>query len=258
MSYETYLDWRYRQAHETPQVSVIVPAFNESERILPTLGAIAHHMSGRGVPWELIVVDDGSRDGMADMLDGLGLVNLRLLRSPGNQGKGAAVRRGVEAAEGDLILFTDADNSTPIEELEGLIAAVDAGADVAVGSRAANGATEAGKGAVRRFASSGIRLLARTTLRLPVHDSQCGFKLLRADAASDLFSAMTIAGFSFDLELLFLAVRRGYRVAEVPVQWVDAPGSKVNVRRELRRFLADLVRIRMNDLRGAYAPRATA
>lgn len=252
MTYEAYRAWRDQPLEGPPSLSVIIPAYNEAERILPSVGAFAAHLSRHGQPWELIVSDDGSTDGTPELLEATGLTNLRVVRAPANQGKGAAVRRGVMAARGRLVLFADADNSTPIEHVDELISAIDAGADVAIGSRAADGASEANKSALRHLASSGIRWLAATTLSLDVRDTQCGFKLISAPVARELFSDMTIDGFSFDLEVLFLAAKRGYRIAEIPVGWVDAPGSKVDVRKELQRFLRDLARIRTNDLRGRY------
>ena len=252
MSYESYRAWRDEPISLPPMISVVVPAYNESERILPTIGAFGAHISEQGLPWELIVSDDGSTDGTAELLEGLGLANLRVIRAPHNQGKGAAVRRGVMAARGRLILFADADNSTPVEQLGRLVDAIDAGNDVAIGSRAADGASEANRSILRRTMSGGIRFLARRTLSLGVKDTQCGFKLLRAEVAREVFEKTTIDGFSFDLEVLFLATKAGYRIVEVPVEWIDAPGSKVDVKKEAQRFLRDLAIIRGNDLRGRY------
>lgn len=252
MTYEAYRAWRDQPIDGPPSLSVVIPAYNEAERILPTVGAFGVHLSRSGQPWELIVSDDGSTDGTPELLENTTLANLRVVRAPANQGKGAAVRRGVMAAHGEHVLFADADNSTPIEHADDLLAAIDAGADVAIGSRAADGASESNKSPLRRLASGGIRWLAATTLALDVRDTQCGFKLMRAPVARDVFSSMTIDGFSFDLEVLFLAAKRGYRIAEIPVGWVDAPGSKVDVRKEMQRFLRDLALIRSNDLRGRY------
>lgn len=251
--YAAYALWKSSPNEEDPLLSVVVPAYNEQDRIIPTVGAIAAHVSTLGIPWELIVADDGSSDDTVRTLRGLGLVNARVLETERNGGKGSAVRRGILAARGDYILFSDADNSTPIEELAALLAAVrDGGYDVAIGSRAADGAREANRSAVRQALSDGLRLIVRHGLAIPVRDTQCGFKLFTREAARRLFSAQTIDGFSFDLEILYLASRAGFRIAEIPVQWVDAPGSKVDTRREIQRFLRDLSRIRLNELRGVY------
>lgn len=254
MSYEDFREWRITPLRDYPELSVVVPTFDEEERILPTLGAIASHVSDLGLPWELIVTDDGSTDRTVALVRDLGWANLRVLETPRNTGKGAAVRRGMLAAEGRYVLFADADQSTPIEQLDALLAAVARqGCDIAVGSRAGGGATEQGKSRARRWLSGVLRVLVQVVLRVGVRDTQCGFKLFRRSAARRLFAHQRLDGFAFDLEILHLAQRASLRVAEVPVEWIDAPGSKVVPLRDARRFLADLVRIRTNRLRGSYA-----
>jgi dolichyl-phosphate beta-glucosyltransferase len=253
MAYERYEQWKTTPLAGEPHLSIIIPAYNESERIVPTIGAIASHVSNLGYDWELIIADDGSRDGTPDLVEQLGLANLRLLRAERNGGKGSAVRRGVLAAKGSRILFSDADNSTPIEEIGQLMQALDDGFDLAVGSRASNSADAEKRTFVRRLVSAGLRWIVRNMLNIGVRDTQCGFKLFTRAAAQHLATAQTITGFSFDLELLYLAAKFGYRTKEVPVNWIDAPGSKVNVSKEVQRFLKDLVKIKMNDIRGVYA-----
>jgi len=253
MTYTDYTAWKTTPIAEEPYLSIVIPAYNEEERIVPTIGAIASHVAGMGCPWELIIADDGSRDQTAALVEGLEMANLRLLRAEQNGGKGSAVRRGVLAARGRYILFDDADNSTPIEELGKLLKALDdEGYDVAIGSRAAGGAEEAHRSLLRRALSGGLRWMVRHLFRIGVRDTQCGFKLFTREAAHRIYKAQTITGFSFDLEILYLAARFGYRIAEVPVAWVDAPGSKVDTTREVQRFLRDLLRIKWNDLRGIY------
>lgn len=253
MSYEHYEHWKTTPCAGEPYLSIVIPAYNEELRIVPTIGAIASHVSSMGFDWELVIADDGSRDQTPQLVEELGFVNLNLMRAEKNGGKGSAVRRGLLAARGKLVLFADADNSTPIEELSKLIAAIEQGNDIAVGSRAAAGANEASRSLVRRIVSGGLRWIVRTIFRIGVRDTQCGFKLFTRAAAQRLATAQTISGFSFDLELLYLAAKLGYKIAEIPVNWIDAPGSKVDVAREMRRFLRDLLKIKMNDLRGLYA-----
>ncbi|MFN8442661.1 MAG: dolichyl-phosphate beta-glucosyltransferase [Caldilineaceae bacterium] len=254
MAYENYQKWKSEVLQQEPLISVVIPAYNEEERIVPTIGAIASYVSDLGFLWELIVADDGSRDKTAALVEGLGFANLRLLRAEKNGGKGSAVHRGMLAARGRYVLFADADNSTPIEEIRKLLAKVrDEGYDVAIGSRAAAGAEEGHKSALRHLLSGGLRWIVRNIFRIGVRDTQCGFKMYTHDAAHRLHQAQTIMGFSFDLEILYLAAKWGYRVAEVPVNWIDAPGSKVDTAKEVRRFLRDLFRIKWNDLRGVYA-----
>lgn len=254
MAYEDYQRWKTTPVEGVPYLSIVIPAYNEEVRIVPTIGAIASYVSSRGFPWEMIISDDGSKDNTVNVVEELGFVNLTVLRAPKNEGKGSAVRRGMLAARGNFLLFDDADNSTPIEEVDKLLAKVDKeGFDVAIGSRAAAGAEEANKGFVRQLMSSGLRWIVANIFRIGVRDTQCGFKMFSQAAAQRLYRAQTINGFSFDLEILYLANKLGYKIAEVPVAWVDAPGSKVDPTKEAQRFMRDLVKIKLNDLRGRYA-----
>ncbi|RMG97025.1 MAG: glycosyltransferase family 2 protein [Chloroflexi bacterium] len=253
MSYANYEKWKKTPIEGEPYLSIIIPTYNEEERIIPTIGAIASYVSDKEFPWELIISDDGSTDNTVSLVEELGFANLRIVRAPKNEGKGSAVRRGVLAARGQYILFADADNSTPIEELDKLLQRVTKeGYDIAVGSRAVAGAAEAYRSPLRRLLSGGLRWLVRYVFRIGVRDTQCGFKLYTREAAHRLHGQQTLMGFSFDLEILYLATKFGYRVAEVPVMWIDAPGSKVDSAREVRRFLRDLLKIKLNDWRGAY------
>lgn len=254
MTYTNYADWKITPIDGQPYLSIVIPAYNEAVRIVPTIGAIASHVSSLGFPWELIIADDGSKDQTVALVEELGMANLHVLRAPANGGKGSAVRRGMLAARGQYVLFDDADNSTPIEEIEKLLRKLDGeGYDVAVGSRAADGAEEAHRSPLRRILSGGLRWIVKHIFHIGVRDTQCGFKLFSRDAAQRLYSAQTIDGFSFDLEILYLAAKLGYRIAEVPVVWIDAPGSKVDTTKEVQRFLRDLLKIKWNDLRGTYA-----
>ncbi len=253
MSYETYERWRDQPEVGYPRLSVVIPAYNEKDRIVPTIGAFAAHLAATDLSWELIVADDGSMDETVTLVRMLDHANVRVLPTVENGGKGHAVRRGVEAARGGLILFADADCSTPVDELGRLIAAIESGADLAIGSRNEIGASVQHRSGFRRILTFGLQQLVRFGLGIPIKDTQCGFKLFSADAARNLFEAQTVRGFSFDLELLFLAARRGMRIAEVPVRWYDAPGSKVDAKREVVRFVQSIARIRWNALSGVYA-----
>ncbi len=257
MTYQRFHHWTTEPASLEPEISIVVPAYNESERIVPTLVSIAATMSEITLDFEIVVSDDGSTDDTPRLVRDLNLRNVIVLDPGVNRGKGAAVRAGVGAARGRQILFSDADMSTPMHEVLALRAQLDAGADVAIGSRAAEGASEQSKSTLRRVFSWGWRCITRAGLGLDVADSQCGFKLFTRDAARALFGAGRIDGFSFDAELLFLASRLGYRVAEVPVEWFDAPGSKVRPGRVAVQFLRDLVKIRARAIVGGY-PRTPA
>lgn len=254
MTYEQYQNWRDNPIIGEPFLSVIIPAYNEEIRIIPTIGAIASHVSSLGIPFELIVADDGSKDDTVLLVHELNMSNLQMLVADKNGGKGSAVQRGVSAARGECILFCDADNSTPIEEIDRLLnKVINEDYDIAIGSRAIDGAEETKKGILRRVMSGGLRWIVRNFIRISIEDTQCGFKLFRRDVAKQLHEAQTIMGFSFDLEILYLADKYGYRVAEVPVYWVDSPGSKVDTRKEAQRFLGSLIKIKANDIRGYYS-----
>lgn len=251
-AYRAYRAWVTEPLTEDPVVSVVIPAYNEEWRVLPTIGAIATHMSARNQPWELIIADDGSTDSTVALVQDLRFANLRLLVAEKNTGKGDAVRRGMLAARGSVVLFADADQSTPIEQFDRLQEQINAGFDVVVGSRAADGAEVRGKSFARKVLSGGLRVIVSRGFGVTVSDTQCGFKLFTAQAARELFTMQIVDGFSFDLEVLYLAHKLGYKTTEVPVEWIDAPGSTVDAAKVSLQFLRDLMRIRMFDLRGRY------
>jgi dolichyl-phosphate beta-glucosyltransferase len=239
----------------TLDLSVVIPAYNEESRIGPTIRDIVDYCRTRGRTFELIVVDDGSRDGTSSLARSLAeeLPELKLIRLAANHGKGYAVRTGVVNALGRTVLFTDADGATPIREVERLEAAIGDGADVAVGSRAlrAQGVQVEAK-MYRHVIGRTFHRLVERLADAGVKDTQCGFKLFRASVAQDLFSRMRMNGFSFDVEVLVMARRRGYKVAEVPVNWTHQPGSKVRLTVDSLRMARDLFRIRAHWLGGDY------
>ena len=253
-----YRRWASTPLGERPTYSIVIPTYNEELRIVPTIGAIASHISTMGEPWELIVADDGSTDTTREIVSELGLVNLRLLEAERNAGKGDAVRRGVLAAQGDIILFADADQSTPIEQFTALLEELERGADVAVGSRAVSGAEVENKSLMRSAFSAGLQFIVKGVFKIPVADTQCGFKMFTRKAAHTLFTRQQIDDFSFDLEILYLARKFDLQTVEVPVQWIDAPGSKVDPVKVAIGFVRDLAQIRRNDTNGVYAEPAHA
>jgi dolichyl-phosphate beta-glucosyltransferase len=238
-----------------PEISVVIPAYNEERRLEPTLRETVDYFRARRRTVEVIVVDDGSRDRTAALTLQLAerTPELRLIRLAANRGKGHAVRTGIVNSTGALVLFADADGATPIGEFERLEAALGTGADVAIGSRAlyADGVQVTTR-SYRRLIGRTFHLLVRALTVRGFKDTQCGFKLLRAPAAHNLFSRMRMDGFSFDVELLLMAVRHGYRVAEVPVNWNHQPGSRVNLALDSLRMARDLFRIRALALQGVY------
>jgi dolichyl-phosphate beta-glucosyltransferase len=238
-----------------PEVSVVVPAYNEHDRLPKTLGSILAFLDADGRDAEVIVVDDGSQDDTSDCVRAFADADprIRLIRLPFNRGKGHAVRTGVVNARGARILFDDADGATPIAELYRLERELDAGVDIAIGSRNITAPdVQVDARLSRRFAGRVFRYLVRSLTVRDIVDTQCGFKCFTAVAAHDLFSHLRMDGYCFDVELLLMAQRRGYRIAEVPVNWTHQPGSKVNVVLDGLRMARDVVRIRGNALRGLY------
>lgn len=248
----------FRDASGTIEWSIIIPAHNEAARILPYLRSITSYMQDRGQPYEVLVVDDGSTDATASVVEtaAASVPEIQLLQAPLRRGKGAAVRRGMQAAVGHLQLFADADGATPIQELARLEQALASGADLAIGSRSL--ASRLPDYAVQaRF----HRTILGNLFNFVVHqsglkgitDTQCGFKLFRQTVAADLFGVSSIDGYGFDLELLYVAQQRGYRIAEIPVNWSDQPGSKVRVLRDGLAMLRELAVIRRNGTKGYYS-----
>jgi dolichyl-phosphate beta-glucosyltransferase len=238
-----------------PDLSIVIPAFNEEARLGPTLRDYVGYCRRTGRRVELIVVDDGSLDRTSALVNTLEteFPEVRLIRLAENHGKGHAVRSGVVNAQGKLVLFADADGATPLGEVERLEEAISAGADIAIGSRALHdGRVKVNARLYRRVIGRVFHGLVEALTVPGVKDTQCGFKLFRGPVAHDLFSRMRIRGFSFDVEVLMMAQRRGYRIAEIPVNWTHQPGSKVNLVTDSVRMLRDLFVIRSRYMRGQY------
>jgi glycosyltransferase involved in cell wall biosynthesis len=237
-------------------ISIIVPAYNEQARLPETLRRIEQYFAdGSWAFHEILVVDDGSTDGTVAAAEVFAASNsaIRVLRNPGNRGKGYAVRHGMLAARGEWCLFTDADLSAPIEEVSKLWEAVImTPADIAIGSRALDrsliGIHQPG---MREWAGKLFNAVMKLATGLPFADTQCGFKLFRRDTARDVFSRQLLERFGFDVEILFIAARHNYRIKEVPVRWNHAEGSKVGMFTGLHAF-TELAQIRLNSLRGRY------
>jgi dolichyl-phosphate beta-glucosyltransferase len=237
------------------QLSVILPAYNEARRISPFLASIRGYLDGRcGNGYEVIVVDDGSRDGMLQGITALQAdwPQLLAVQHTVNRGKGAAVRTGMLAARGQLLLYADADGATAIEEQSKLAAAIEDGADVAVGSRlVAEEGVSRERTRVRGLAGRVFAHCARRWLGIAVRDTQCGFKLFRGDVGRELYAQGRETGYLFDLEMLMFADHLGYRVAEVPVNWNEVPGGHMNLLRDSAKMLFGLPRLRRRLLHRA-------
>lgn len=227
-----------------PTVSVIIPAYNETGRLPGTLEK--YLASEKQLPFEIIeylIVDDGSTDGTGELVEKMGHPRVHCLRRPTNQGKGAAVKYGALAAKGDLIFILDADAATSLSELPKLAAVVD-NRSIAIGSRYVPGSQITHPQPLsRRIISRGGNWLIRRLLLPNIKDTQCGCKLLTRTAAQEIFPLVTRRGFSYDVELLSLAHRQGYRIIEVPVKWTHVSGTSVHASVDSLRFLRDVWRL---------------
>lgn len=238
---------------EDPGLSVVIPAFNEEARIGPSLARIFPYLEGRDGRWEVLVVDDGSSDRTVSTVESFGNPRVRILKNPTNRGKGYSVRRGFLEARGQWVLFTDADLSTPIEELDTLLEAARDGADVVIGSRAIDRSRIlVHQSRFREWAGIVFNRLVRLVLRLPIQDTQCGFKLFRRSRAVRVFTLQRIPGFGFDPEILYLARKAGLTLKEVPVTWSNDAATRVRFFRDAMTMLANLIEIRWNWLTGRY------
>lgn len=229
-----------------PDISIIIPAYNEERRIIPTLQETHIYMQNQNLNYEIIVVDDSSTDRTVEVLEKLKseIRNLSIIRLDKNYGKGYSVRSGMKASSGAARLFMDADGATPISELERLHAVYKAGADVVIASRAMPSAeTTVVTSLHRKVLGRVFNLFANLIAAPGIYDTQCGFKLFSARAAESIFSHQKLNGYSFDVELLLLARKLGYTVKEVPVNWHDVPGTKVNVITDGLLMLRDIVYI---------------
>jgi dolichyl-phosphate beta-glucosyltransferase len=233
-------------------ISLVIPAYNEEGRLPATLASATAFFVGRG-SFEIVVVDDGSSDGTVAACRNF--PGVRVIESRPNRGKGHAVRLGMLAARGDVRVMCDADGSTPIDELPRLLEALQS-ADVAIGSRYVGGAEPAGQPWWRRAWSRIAHTLVQRALVPGVRDAHCGFKAFTAAAAEDLFGRSIIDGWTFDLEVLALARRRGYRIAEVAVQWRDDQRSRVRPWVDLWRVIGETATIQANLMRGIYGQAA--
>jgi glycosyltransferase involved in cell wall biosynthesis len=237
-----------------PELSIIIPSFNEELRLPASLEKIASYILNKRPNTEVIVVDDGSMDRTAAIAESWRekIPQLRVLSNGSNRGKGFSVRHGSLEARGDVILFTDADLSSPIEEGEKLFAALQSH-DVAIGSRGVDRSLiEAHQSPFREFAGIVFNRIVRVTLRLPFVDTQCGFKAFRRERCRIIFEQQTIERFGFDPELLYLARHHGLSIIEVPVRWAHSPVTRVNMLRDSVGMFLDVFVIRWNALRGRY------
>jgi len=238
-----------------PTYSIVIPAFNESARLGATLESVLAYVHAQRWDAEVLVVNDGSRDDTAEIIQRFAAGNpiVHLIENPGNRGKGYSVRNGMVHAQGKVVLFSDADLSSPIEEAPKLFAALEAGADVAIGSRWLRAETQTQRQPLYRQLFGRIfNLLLRLTLGLQFADTQCGFKAFKRPAVDAIFPLQKIERWGFDPEILFLARKFGFKVTEVPVAWGHSGGTRIHPLLDGSRMFQEMLRIRWYDLTGKY------
>jgi len=251
-------------AEHEPYLSVVIPAYNESSRLPVTLAKVMDYLAKRDYTYEVLVVDDGSDDNTCDVVEKLASdhPHLQVVRNP-HRGKGYTVRTGMLKANGRYILYSDADFSAPIEEVEKLLPYLEKGYDIAMGSREGEGAKRFEEPGYRHLMGRVFNTFVRMVALPQFHDTQCGFKAFRKDAAHALFKGLHLYGDNagevkgamvtgFDVEVLYLALKWDYRVKEVPVNWYYSPGTKVNPLKDSYRMFKDILKVRSNDMRGVY------
>jgi len=242
-------------ANPKVSISVVIPAFEEELRISDTIRRIHEYLTKRSEEFEIIVVDDGSSDKTADVVESLGkaLGNIRLKRNSVNKGKGFSVRKGILSSLYTLILVCDADLSTPIEELEKLLPYYYEGFDIIIGSRGLKESDIIKRQPWYRERMGKIfNLIVRSVVLDGFKDTQCGFKVFKGAVAQKIFKLCRVDGFSFDVEMLFIAQMMGYRIKEVPIRWINSPSSRIRILRDSFRMLVDIFVIRFNRIHRLY------
>ena len=236
-------------------ISIIIPAFNEEKRIFKSLEIVDSYLASKKLSYEIIVVDDGSRDNTLNLVKDFCKLNSRAsyLTYKKNMGKGYAVRNGVEKSEGELILFSDADLSTPIEEMEKLTAIIKDSFDIAIASRAlSDSQILVSQPFYRKTMGKIFNVFVRLFIFNGIKDTQCGFKCFKKYAAKEIFRRCRINGFSFDVEALLIAKRLGFKIKDIPVKWINSPGSRVHPVKHSLSMIKELLQIRWNEFKKLY------
>jgi len=236
----------------SPFLSIVIPAHNEQNRLPATLEQIFHFLKQQSFTSEVIVVENGSTDRTYELAQQFAGQHDNLLVIQSEKGKGAAVQQGMLAAKGDYRFMCDADLSMPVEEIVKFIPPALLNFDIAIASREAKGAVRYNEPSYRHLGGRGINFLIQTLILPGLNDTQCGFKCFRAEVAEDVFRRQTLMGWSFDIELLYVARRHGYRIVEIPIHWYHFSDSKVSALRDAVRMIQDIFRIHANAGRGMY------
>jgi dolichyl-phosphate beta-glucosyltransferase len=239
----------------SPELSMIIPAYNEEALIVSTLDCLHSYLSRRPESFEILVVDDGSQDKTVESVQQLqkNTDYIHLLINPQNMGKGFSIQRGVLESRGQIIIFTDADLPYELDAIEGFLQALQNGCDLAIGSRVLPGSEVRGVPMLRYVAGQIFSWMVQAVLFQGLPDTQCGFKSFKADAAKEIFRRLTIGGFGFDVEMLFIARKRKYAIQPVPVQMIEhRQRSRVRLMTDSLKMFANLFMVRWNDLQGKY------
>jgi len=239
---------------DSPLLSVVIPAYNEEKRISTTLLKIKEYLNMQAFSWEIILVDDGGSDRTVEIAKNtLERGRLTIIKNHINCGKGYSVKSGILRSKGEIILFCDADLSTPIEELEKVFLFIDKGFDIVIGSRALSESDiQVRQRWHREIMGKVFNLIVRSIIFSGFKDTQCGFKCYKRNAAFSIFSRQRIKRFAFDVENIYIARKMGFKVKEFPVRWINSPGSKVRLMRDSISMFVDLFRIKLYDLMGHY------
>ena len=239
-----------------PFLTIVIPAHNEESRLPDTLEQLIRFLGKQTFTSEIIVVENGSQDRTYALAKEFAdrHANMRVIQNDW-RGKGLAIQRGVQDARGEYIFMCDADLSMPVEEISKFLPPQLQGVDIAIGSREAPGAVRYNEPYYRHFTGRIFNTLIRLLVLPTLQDTQCGFKCIRADVARDIFPYQTLTGWAFDVELLYIARRHGYRIVEIPIDWYFNADSKISVLRDSLRMFLDLLLIRRNARRGLYDPK---
>ncbi len=233
-------------------ISVVIPAYNEEGKLPSAIKKIREYLSKKGHDYEIIVVDDGSSDKTSSCVQGIDTPNVVLLKNEKNMGKGYSVRRGVLSAKGDLIMFTDADLSTPIEELDRFLEEIKEN-DIVIGSRSLPESNiEVPQGIIRNRLGKIFGLLVNRFVIKGIGDSQCGFKLFRRDTAYKIFPFARMNGFAFDVEILLIAKKLGKKIKILPITWRNSASSRLHPIIDSTKMFIELIKIKINEVRGFY------
>lgn len=236
-------------------LSVVIPAWNEEKRLAPTLPLIIQYLEKNFENYEILIIDDGSKDSTSEIAQKYKDKKVRLIQNPKNMGKGFSVKLGMINAKYDPILFTDSDLATPIEETQKFIEVIQEGYDVVIASRNLEGANiTVEQPKYRQVLGKAFPMIIKNTILQDVKDTQCGFKMFKKTAARKIFPRQTIKRWAFDVEILFIAKQLGYKIKEVPVTWTDKGDSRLSPIKDSLRMLNEVIKIKYNDWKGEYKP----